>query len=389
MADFSASDFATAGVATEAIQESVNSQLPGRNNGPADAYRHVLLSAELTRQFGETYARAALDFHEWDGNRTGQAADTNHMDEHNNELGIALGKRLAAQPSSSWHDVVSGARALIDAAPKQAGGIQWLKEDRWQMNPMGPDGKRLTTGDARLNWPPQWPEGPFQSPQGRDTGEPYTEEEPVQSMDHMAPPRQPRKDFLDRLRENVESVLDERYGRLHTEAARSTLVAQSPAAVEPAGRDHHTYVMSSDTRQTKPANSPLADRETAPEHPLLTQARAAVQRLDASLGRTWDPASERMSASLACLARQNGLTGIDHVVLSGQGRESRPGENVFVVQGRLDDPAHLHAHMRTDVAVHTPMQDSMQRLQELDKQMTAEQALGPALQLEAQRRSMS
>lgn len=351
MADFSVSDLATTGVATDAIKESVNSQLPGRNNGPADAYRHVLLSAELTRQFGETYARAALDFHEWDGNRTGQAADTNRMDEHNNELGIALGKRLAARPSSSWHDVVAGARTLIDAAPKQAGGIQWLKEDRWQMNPMGPDGKRLTTGDPRLNWPPQWPEGPFQNPQGRDAGEPYTEEEPVQQMDHIAPPRQPRKDFLDRLRENVESVLDERYGRLHTQAAQSALAAT--------------------------------------EHLLLTQARAAVQRLDASLGRTWDPASERMSASLACLARQHGLTGIDHVVLSGQGRESRPGENVFVVQGRLDDPAHLHAHMRTEVAVQTPTQDSMQRLQALDRQMAAEQALQPAQQQEAQRRSMS
>ncbi|KRA75944.1 hypothetical protein ASD78_08275 [Lysobacter sp. Root667] len=140
--------------------------------------------------------------------------------------------------------------------------------------------------------------------------------------------------------------------------------------------------------QGSPAGVRLADRETAAEHPLLTQARAAVRRLDASLGRTWDPASECMSASLACLARQNGLTGIDHVVLSGQGRESRPGENVYVVQGRLDNPAHLHAQMRTDVAVQTPMQDSMQRLQELDRQMAAEQALQPALQLEVQRRSM-
>lgn len=366
MADFSVSDLATSGVATQAIKESVNSQLPGRNNGPADAYRHVLLSAELTRQFGESYARAALDFHEWDGNRTGQAADTNRMDEHNNELGIALGKRLAAQPSSSWHDVVAGARTLIDAAPQQADGVQWLKEDRWQMNPMGPDNKRLANGDPRLNWPTQWPEGPFPNPEGRDAGEPYTEEEPVKSMDRMVPPRQPEKDFLDRLRENVESVLDERYGRLHTQAEQATLAARSP---------------DTDLR--------AADREAASEHPLVSQARVAVQRLDASLGRSSDEASECMSASLACLARQNGLTRIDHVVLSGEGREARAGENVFVVQGRLDDPAHLRAHMRTDVAVQTPTQDSVQRLQDVDRQMAAEQAMQPAMQQEAQRRGMT
>lgn len=366
MADFSMSDLATSGVATQAIKESVHSQLPGRNNGPADAYRHLLLSAELTRQFGESYARAALDFHEWDGNRAGQAADTNRMDEHNNELGIALGKRLAAQPSSSWHDVVAGARELIDAAPRQAGGVQWLGEDRWQMNPMGPNDKRLPTGDPRLNWPPQWPEGPFPNPGGRDAGEPYTDEElPVKPMDRMVPPRQSEKDFLDRLRENVESVLDERYGRLHTQAEHAALAARSPSAE---------------------THSPA--QPAAPDHPMLAQARVAVHRLDASLGRTPDQASECMSASLACLARQNGLSRIDHVVLSGEGRESRPGENVFVVQGRLDDPAHLRAHMRTDVAAQTPVQESVQRLHEVDRQMAAEQALQPQVQQEAQRRGI-
>lgn len=32
-----------------AITESSNSNLPGRENGPADAYRHLVRSAELTR----------------------------------------------------------------------------------------------------------------------------------------------------------------------------------------------------------------------------------------------------------------------------------------------------------------------------------------------------
>lgn len=56
---------ATLGVTNAAIRESARSGLPGRENGPADAYRHILLSAELTRRFGEGYARQLLDTHEW------------------------------------------------------------------------------------------------------------------------------------------------------------------------------------------------------------------------------------------------------------------------------------------------------------------------------------
>ena len=42
-----------------AMQESWWSNLPGRIDGPADAYRHILLAAELTRRFGEDYGRSA------------------------------------------------------------------------------------------------------------------------------------------------------------------------------------------------------------------------------------------------------------------------------------------------------------------------------------------
>ncbi|HHW4681064.1 MAG TPA: hypothetical protein ACQGQX_06185, partial [Xylella taiwanensis] len=72
-ASWSWSNIFTVKVANDAINESINSRLPGREDGPADAYRHLLLSAELTRILGEPYARAALDFHEWDGNRLGQS----------------------------------------------------------------------------------------------------------------------------------------------------------------------------------------------------------------------------------------------------------------------------------------------------------------------------
>jgi hypothetical protein len=100
------------------------------------------------------------------------------------------------------------------------------------------------------------------------------------------------------------------------------------------------------------------------EHPLLRQSQAAVDRLDQSLGRTPDQSSACMSASLACLAQENGLTQIDHVVLSQQ--NGRQGENVFVVQGALGDPVHRIAHMKTSVATQTPVAESLLRLEQAD-----------------------
>lgn len=84
----------TGGVASKATQEGIDSQLPGRENGPADAYRHLLLSAELTRRYGEGYARSLLEGHELTGNMGDQQPDADAMDRNNNELGIEIGKEL-------------------------------------------------------------------------------------------------------------------------------------------------------------------------------------------------------------------------------------------------------------------------------------------------------
>jgi Domain of unknown function (DUF6973) len=84
-----------------ASTESMKSNLPGRENGPADAYRHLLWAGELTRRFGERRARQILGAHEIEGKIFGQSADAEQMDRHNNEIGIALGKR-----ARTWNDVV-------------------------------------------------------------------------------------------------------------------------------------------------------------------------------------------------------------------------------------------------------------------------------------------
>ncbi|WP_230873185.1 calcium-binding protein [Xylella fastidiosa] len=161
------SNISTGNMANSAIYESVWSRLPGRENGPADAYRHLLLSAELTRVLGESYARAALDYHERDGNRHGQMPASEKMDRHNNELGIAIGKRLRNDPNANWLSVINEARKLIDQSNGQGDGVQWLDESQWEKNPTNDDGIRLPNGSPEINWPHKWIEGPFQDPSGK------------------------------------------------------------------------------------------------------------------------------------------------------------------------------------------------------------------------------
>ncbi|TXD43285.1 hypothetical protein TR80_010185 [Xanthomonas campestris] len=102
------------------------------------------------------------------------------------------------------------------------------------------------------------------------------------------------------------------------------------------------------------------------------QASTLVGRLDASMGRASDAHSERMSASLAHLAKEHGLERIDHVSLSNQTPRAAAGATVFVVQGEPSNPAHLRASMPTDVAVSTPVEQSLAKLQDLDARSLAQ-----------------
>ncbi|OOX13601.1 peptidoglycan-binding protein [Xanthomonas axonopodis pv. cajani] len=102
-----------------------------------------------------------------------------------------------------------------------------------------------------------------------------------------------------------------------------------------------------------------------PQDPLHRQAEDAVRRLEQGLGRDYDDNSARLAASSAHLARANGLDRIDHVVLSKQTASVAQGENVFVVQGALDDPAHKMAHMKTSDAIAQPVEQSLSQLQAL------------------------
>lgn len=105
--------------------------------------------------------------------------------------------------------------------------------------------------------------------------------------------------------------------------------------------------------------------EITPNHPdygLNQQVRQGVAALDAQHGRPFDQTSERLTASLTVLAREQGLQQVDHVLVSNASAQHPAGHNVFVVQGDPANPAHLRAMMPTAVAVQTPVEQSMQKL---------------------------
>lgn len=111
---------------------------------------------------------------------------------------------------------------------------------------------------------------------------------------------------------------------------------------------------------------------THPDHALYRQAQQGVAGLDASLGHPPDAHSERLAASLAALAKAQGLSRIDHVLLSQGGAGLKPGETVFIVEGRVDDPAHQRAQMPIERAAKTPMEASFDQLKATNQALQAE-----------------
>jgi hypothetical protein len=74
-----------------------------------------------------------------------------------------------------------------------------------------------------------------------------------------------------------------------------------------------------------------------------------------------------MAASAACLAKANGLSQIDHVLLSEARGAVRAGENLFVVQGDPGDPTQRRAQMKTQDAIDMPVDKSVAQLQTLNE----------------------
>ncbi|MEN5287370.1 XVIPCD domain-containing protein [Stenotrophomonas lactitubi] len=105
-----------------------------------------------------------------------------------------------------------------------------------------------------------------------------------------------------------------------------------------------------------------------PDHALYQQIRDGVEELDAKHGRSFDATSERITASLLVLAKDNDLSHVDHVLVSNATAAHPAGHNLFVVQGEANDPAHLRASMPTAEAAQTPVEESLLQFDSVSKE---------------------
>jgi len=105
-----------------------------------------------------------------------------------------------------------------------------------------------------------------------------------------------------------------------------------------------------------------------PDHALYQQIREGVEALDAKHGRSFDEVSERMTASLLVLAKDNDLERVDHVLVSNATREHPAGHTLFVVQGEPSNPAHQRAAMPTEMAAQTSVEESLQQFDAVSRE---------------------
>jgi peptidoglycan hydrolase-like protein with peptidoglycan-binding domain len=120
-----------------------------------------------------------------------------------------------------------------------------------------------------------------------------------------------------------------------------------------------------DAMKTAHVKAPGIDEAGHPGNPLYKQAQAAVHAVDAKQGRTPDAASDRLAAATAVSAHANGLSRVDHVVLSGDGSKA------FAVQGDLNSPFKQLAEVNTQHAVSTSIEQSSQQWKQASEQQQA------------------
>ncbi|WAH66828.1 hypothetical protein OEG85_00455 [Xanthomonas hortorum] len=117
-----------------------------------------------------------------------------------------------------------------------------------------------------------------------------------------------------------------------------------------------------------------------PDHAMHQQIRGKVEQLDVANGRIFDATSERMTASLLTLAKDNGLTRVDHVLLNEKTKDVPAAQTLFVVQGEPQDPAKLRAHMPTAEAAQRPLQESFAQLETVNQRLAQERVQEQSLE---------
>ncbi|TAH34016.1 MAG: hypothetical protein EYC62_05795 [Alphaproteobacteria bacterium] len=141
-------------VSDAALKAAINSQLPGRANGPADAYRHLIWAGELTRRYGENLAVLGVNLHETSVYKKGSKEEEQHkIDNHNNKLGVEIGKK-----AKTWEEVKEMAKEKISRSSGNGKSDDlpiWMDSEHWSSNPRDENKQEIPT--TELRWPdPSW-----------------------------------------------------------------------------------------------------------------------------------------------------------------------------------------------------------------------------------------
>jgi hypothetical protein len=152
--------------ADPARHAATESGLPGIEDGPADAFRHMVLAAELTRRYGASIALDILGEHEKSGrHQPGWTQDAENMDRHNNSVGIRIG-----ETATDYNDVLRQVQVMMESAASDgSGGWRdpnnhapipapiWFPRDRWK-GPSQPEANWYDnpTHPGKLVFPQVW-----------------------------------------------------------------------------------------------------------------------------------------------------------------------------------------------------------------------------------------
>ncbi|MGH6902193.1 MAG: hypothetical protein ACREIR_05585 [Geminicoccaceae bacterium] len=123
--------------------EAERSGLPGVDDGgPGDAYRHLLITGEMKRRFGPTFAELFADGHEFVNDLTSSQTELDgKMDNANN--GVAAD----APEFETWQEVVEWARGEVVEAAAHDGD--------------GQDGRAFWYNKQPANWRPDFTDVPI------------------------------------------------------------------------------------------------------------------------------------------------------------------------------------------------------------------------------------
>lgn len=159
-----------------AEKEMRDSQLPGRQGGPADAYRHVVWVGLIAQKYGKDTAWALSNVREIGGI---VSDNSSVMDYHNNARAAAMGgvgyENGITDPqwtiNRSREEILKGAEANAEGHSDSNSPI-WLPPDQWSKNPkydIDPRVPKELQGKEmpldQMNWPQDkinW-ENPYQN----------------------------------------------------------------------------------------------------------------------------------------------------------------------------------------------------------------------------------